>query len=51
MVYENKTEFEEIIKELSQRFDILSMAKPKRNEYDRDGNEQIVTINISEKHQ
>lgn len=51
VVYENKTEFEEIIKELSQRFDILSMSKPKRNEYDRDGKEQIVTINISEKHQ
>lgn len=51
VIYENNIEFEEIVKELSKKFDILSISKPKRNEYDRKGKEQIVTISISEKHQ
>lgn len=49
VVYENMLEFEEVVKELSQKFDIRSMSKPKKNEYDRHGKEHIVTIQITEK--
>lgn len=51
VIYESKIELEEIVKELSRKFDIKSMSKPKKNEYDRYGKEQVITMRIVEKTQ
>ena len=49
VIYESESELEEILGKLSQEFDIKYISKPKKNEYDILGKEQLITMSLVEK--